>query len=118
MNWKLGYGWIGLMVLLLTAGIIWYEVANAPIEVPVQLSYTSLPQLAPDPELEGLQIPLNRATAEELEQLPGIGPSKANDIFLYVQNYGPITRYEQLLEVDGIGEKTLEQIKPYLLLDE
>ena len=117
MKWKLGYGWIGLIVLLLTAGIVWYEVQNAPLEVPVQLSYTSLPQLAPDPELEGLQIRLNSATPQELEQLPGIGPAKAADIWQYVNHYGPITRYEQLLEVDGIGERTLEQIQPYLVLE-
>ena len=117
MKWKLGYGWIGLIVLLLTAGILWYEMANAPLKVPVELSYSSLPLLAPEPELEGLQIPLNSATPQELEQLPGIGPAKAEDIWLYVQKYGPVLRYEQLLEIKGIGEKTLEQIQPYLILD-
>ena len=52
-----------------------------------------------------------------MEQLPGIGPAKAEDIWLYVQKYGPVLRYEQLLEIKGIGEKTLEQIQPYLILD-
>ena len=62
-------------------------------------------------------VNVNTADAEALAELPGIGPAKAEDIWLYVQKYGPVLRYEQLLEIKGIGEKTLEQIQPYLILD-
>ena len=117
MDWKLGYGTIGLIALTLTAGLVWYEVANAPPEIPVRVSYSSAPLLDPYPELEGLVVHLNTASRQELEQLPGIGPTKAENIRAYVRAYGPIERLEQLLEVDGVGEKTLENIRPYLSLD-
>lgn len=77
-------------------------------------SLESLPLLNPYPELEGVVIDINHATKEELEQLPGIGPVKAGDIVDYVKEKGPLTSLEELLEVKGIGEKTLEKLRPFL----
>ncbi len=56
-------------------------------------------------------LDLNSATVEQLEQLPGIGPSKAADIIAYRQNLGGFDTIEQILEVPGIGEATFERIK-------
>lgn len=117
MKWKLGYGAIGLIALLLTAGIVWYNIENAPPEVPAQIAFAPAPVLNPYPELEGLVVHVNTATEEELRQLPGIGPEKAKDIRAYIRDYGRITSGKQLLEIRGIGEKTLEQIAPYLSFD-
>lgn len=57
------------------------------------------------------KIRINYATAEEIEQLQGIGPSKAKAIIQYREEYGPFRSVEDLLNVSGIGEKTLENIK-------
>jgi competence protein ComEA len=55
------------------------------------------------------KININAADANELQNLNGVGPSKAESILSYREEHGPFTSIEQLLEVRGIGEKTIEQ---------
>ena len=57
------------------------------------------------------KVNINAASKEELENLPGIGAVKAQSIINYRQQHGPFQRIEDLLEVSGIGEKTLAEIK-------
>jgi competence protein ComEA len=59
-------------------------------------------------------ININTATVQELDLLPDIGPTRANAIVAYRQEYGPFTCVEDLLNVDGIGPKILEKILPYI----
>src|SRR5699024_5719664 len=54
------------------------------------------------------KINLNHATQSELETLNGIGPSKAEAIISYREENGLFQTVEDVLEVSGIGEKTLE----------
>jgi len=55
-------------------------------------------------------ININTADSEALVTgLQGIGPQKAMAIVRYRQQHGPFKRAEDLLLVDGIGEKTLQQ---------
>ncbi len=56
-------------------------------------------------------INLNRATAEELDSLPGIGPALAARIIEYRQKVGPFQRPEDLKKVSGIGDKLFESLK-------
>jgi competence protein ComEA len=58
-----------------------------------------------------VKININHATSEELQNLTGIGPSKAEAIIAYREENGPFTSPEGLLEVSGIGEKSFEKIK-------
>ena len=57
----------------------------------------------------------NTAPADSLELLPGIGPTKAARIIEFRRTHR-IVRAEDLLLVNGIGEKTLERIRPFLIL--
>ena len=62
-------------------------------------------------------ISRNQATHAELENLPGIGEQKAQAILAYRDAHGRFRTYEELLEVEGIGEATLEGLLPYLTLE-
>lgn len=66
-------------------------------------------------EEEHLQVSLNSATLEELQQLPGIGPSLANKIIEYRNNQS-FQSLEQIMEIKGIKEKLYEKIKEYICL--
>lgn len=65
--------------------------------------------------LEG-QVNINTATAAELEQLPGIGPSIAGRIVSYREKH----RFEQrnqIMRVKGVGAKTFDKIKDFLIVE-
>jgi competence protein ComEA len=75
----------------------------------------SLEPLAP-PKLKVLSIPIpiNTASVEELDTLPGIGPKTAQAIFEYRETHGKFTSAEDLLQVPGIGPKKLAALKPHI----
>ncbi|MCR8969250.1 helix-hairpin-helix domain-containing protein [Facklamia sp. 7083-14-GEN3] len=56
-------------------------------------------------------ININIADQEELETLPQIGPSKAQKIIQYRQDYGSFKDIEEIVQVSGIGPKTFEGLK-------
>ena len=57
------------------------------------------------------RIDINRAEAWLLEALPGIGQVRAQAIINYRQQNGPFNSTEQLLNVEGIGQSTLDGIR-------
>jgi len=59
-------------------------------------------------------VNLNTATKDELIELPGIGPAKAQAIIDYRTANGPFKSVEQLKDVKGIGAKRFEKLKPEL----
>lgn len=56
-------------------------------------------------------VNLNTATSPELQQLPGIGAKVAARIVEYRQKKGPFKKIEELMNVQGIGEKTFLRLR-------
>ena len=59
-------------------------------------------------------VDLNKVTKEQLMQIDGIGEKTAQKIIEYRTQIGEYSTLEQLLNVDDIGDKTLEKLKKYL----
>lgn len=59
-------------------------------------------------------VNLNSATAEELDVLPEVGPVTAQAILGYRAEHGGFGSVDELLDIEGIGEKTLEKIAPHV----
>ena len=64
----------------------------------------------------GALVNLNAATLSELDTLPGVGPVTAQKIIDWRTQHGTFTSVDELLEVDGIGDKTLADIAPHVTL--
>lgn len=64
----------------------------------------------------GALVNLNTSTLDQLESLPGVGPVTAQKILDWRTEHGSFTAIDELLEVDGIGAKTFEEIAPHVTL--
>lgn len=73
------------------------------------LTALALPALAADGKVN-----INTATAQQLQMLPGVGPSLATRILEYRKANGDFKSVDQLALVRGIGEKKCEALKPYI----
>jgi len=62
----------------------------------------------------GQPVDINRADAEELTAIPGVGKTLAQRIVDFRDEHGPFKRVEDLLKVKGIGEKSLEKLRPHV----
>jgi len=60
---------------------------------------------------------INTATAEELQTLSGVGPQMAQKIIQHRETYGSFSSVQDLTNVKGIGEKTLEKLKPFISVE-
>ena len=58
------------------------------------------------------RVNINNATASQLGELPGVGPSTAKQIITYRQSKGPFSKVEDLLNVPGIGPAKLDAMRP------
>jgi competence protein ComEA len=59
-------------------------------------------------------VNINTATATELEALPGVGAATAKRIIEYRQKNGPFKKIEDLMNVQGVGEKSFLKLRPQI----
>lgn len=64
--------------------------------------------------VEDKRVNLNTATLEELDALPGVGPSTAKNIIAYRENHGGFAAPEEIMNVKRIGEKTFGKLKEFI----
>jgi len=69
------------------------------------------------PPVSGAKVNLNTASMEQLDALPGVGPSTAKKIIDYRNKSGPFKRIDNLKDVDGIGAKKFDQLKDLVCAD-
>ena len=106
-------------VTVRTARTVPAQTESALPSVPAASSPTEKPtEAATQPPTEPGPLDLNRATAQELTMLPGIGEVLAQRIVDYRNANGPFASVDDLLEVNGIGPGILETIRPQITTEE
>lgn len=120
--------WLLAAAALLCALIIGYNVLFVPQVTLTAVVYTdvssnsSFPLSSAQPVSEGEReayepepvaalVNINTADAQQLETLPNIGPVTAQRIIEYRKMIGGFQSTEELMQVDGIGEKTFSSLQ-------
>lgn len=80
----------------------------------VAQSLETLQESAPAQQNQEEKINLNTATEAELQTISGIGAKKAQEVIRFRDEQGPFKTVEELKNVPGIGEKTVERLKDML----
>lgn len=56
---------------------------------------------------------INTATAEQLDKIPRLSANIIKEIVSFIQTKGPINSFDQFLEINGVGEKTVEKLRQF-----
>ncbi len=99
------------LVVALLAGGAYYS-SRVSESAPKTVYNTSLDEAKTEAQTP-LLVDINTADAKELDELPGVGPSTAENIIEHRRHKGAFRSVDELDEVKGIGPKTLEKIKPF-----
>jgi competence protein ComEA len=95
-----------LSVFVLTTAVAGHALAQArPVQSAAQ---------AAKPAKAAVMVNLNTATATDLQELPGVGPTVAARIVAYRQTNGPFKKIEELMNVQGVGEKSFLKLRALL----
>ena len=81
------------------------------------LAQAAAPSAKPQAAKPSTIINLNTATVAELETLPGIGAKVATRIVEYRTKKGPFRKIEELMNVQGVGEKSFLKLRPQLTVE-
>lgn len=63
------------------------------------------------------KVPVNRASSELLQTVPGIGPRLAEDILEYRKVNGPFTGLESIKKLSGVGDKRAQYLMTQLIIN-
>ena len=110
-----------LVLGLLVAYIIYRFLTEylRPIQVWLPEATPPLPRpdSTPPPEPEPGGVDLNRADAEALIALPGIGPALAERVIAHREQHGPLTQLDDLIQVSGIGPALVDRLRPLVTVN-
>ena len=107
----------GVILLAILVCNLWIFPPGEGLEPVLLESSMAEPWEYPEmPEPPG-PVNLNTATLEELDALPGIGETLAQRILDYREANGGFQNLEELMEVDGIGQSTFEELKGKITLE-
>ena len=94
------------------------QVQSAGFALP-QAVQSSEPQSSTGTEPDTIEtVNINTATSDQLQTLPGIGPVLAQRIIDHREANGPFPSAAHLIQVEGLGEKTLHNIMDYITVQE
>ena len=100
--------YLGCIILCCAAAAVYSSCVKLPRRAPASAVQTPAP-------FEGFaKVSINRASREELERLPGVGPALAARIVEQRERYGPFRRAEHLMLVRGISERRFRQLRPFV----
>jgi competence protein ComEA len=99
-----------LVVVVLTGGALY---ASRVSERAPQVVYSASLEEVEDDAQGSLQVNINTADLDELDELPEVGPATAESIIEYRQTNGLFRSVEELEEIPGIGPETVEKIEPF-----
>lgn len=106
-----------LCFVLLLAIIVVQFLETPSFQKPVYTPAESLEQPENNASEANFPIGINSATYEELQTIPGVGPSTARLIIKYREENGTIASLDDLLAMEGIGEKTVSLLADYCVVD-
>ena len=99
---------------LIALGILMWQQRRPPLTIEGTLSPAQTAQW--DTALASArQVDVNTASVAELEGLPGVGPALSHRIVEYRTAHGRFQTAEELQQVQGIGSKTYEALRDYVI---
>lgn len=87
--------------------------AATPTDASTQAAQPTPP---PVPTVPVGPVNINTAGQQELEALPGIGPKMAQRILDYRVTNGAFASVDELVKIQGIGNKNLEKLRPFIVV--
>lgn len=106
------------LFLILGIGVRFYQKESAKVDlraVPTQ-ELEFVKKKFEENRVKKMQVDLNSATAQELEELPGIGPKLAQEIILHREKT-PFAHSEDVLKIKGFGKVRYGKLRSYLLVN-